>query len=728
MKRIAVLLLATGLLAEVGLAQIDLEPVVSGLTRPVFVGHSGDGSGRLFIVEQAGRILIFNGSALLPQAFLDIQALVTSGGERGLLGLAFHPQFAINRRFFVNYTRTQGTQLQTVVAEYQASTTDPNRANPTGQVLLSFDQPFSNHNGGFLGFGTDGYLYIATGDGGSAGDPQGNGQNLGTLLGKVLRINVNPPAGLIPPDNPFVGRAGARPEIWAYGLRNPYRMSFDFATGRLFAGDVGQNSWEEIDIVMRGRNYGWNIVEGPNCFPPGTTTCNRAGLTEPISFYGRDEGASVTGGYVFRGPANPGLNGDYIFGDYISGRIWALRENGSGAFARRLLMDTNLSISSFGVDGSGRLYVVDYGGAIFRFANQPAPDLVISNAALGTLVSGNLAVYRVDVTNQGSQTARMETDVSGTLPSGLRLVSGRGDGWTCGSASSELLCQHTDSIATGSSTALFLVVRVDPDAPASVRFTATVSNPEDTTFANNSATSDTPVVRAESVPLNYPQLAIGGQVRSILVVSNKSALAWQGTVLLRGDEGQEWDTPWTLNGGDRSGGSSFPIDLPPFSSANFTLGGDGIARDGFLEIVPGPLVSGLDLATSFFFEVRTENDHLLDSTGIAASPLGIAFVIPVEKSLAVDTGFAVAPLTATDPLAVTLTLYDAEGQVVGSRPLNVQGHLSAFVTEYFDQLGDGFVGSLRLESIQSFFATALRVEGSPGDFQLTAVPPSPLPF
>ncbi len=727
MKRLTMMLLVAGLMLDVGLAQIELEQVVSGLSRPVFVGHAGDGSGRLFIIEQEGRILIFNGTALLPQPFLDIRSLVTFGGERGLLGLAFHPQFATNRRFFVNYTRTHGTQLQTVIAEYQASASDPNRANANGQVVLSFDQPFVNHNGGFIGFGADGYLYIATGDGGSGGDPQGNGQNLGTLLGKVLRINVNPPAGLIPPGNPFVSRPGARPEIWAYGLRNPFRMSFDFATGRLFAADVGQNDWEEVDIIMRGRNYGWNIVEGPNCYPPGTASCNRTGLTDPISFYGRDEGASVTGGYVFRGPANPGLNGDYIFGDFVSGRIWALRENSSGSWNRRLLMDTSLRISSFGVDESGRLYVVDLNGSIFRFSNQPTPDLVVSNSALGTLVSGTAAVYRIDVTNQGSLTARMGTTLSGALPSGLRLISGSGAGWTCGLVSRDVVCRHPGPIAIGESTPVLLVVQVDPVAPASVRFTVTVSNPEDTTFNNNTSTSDTPVAPAATVPLSYPQLVIGGGVRSILVVSNKSSSPWSGLARLAGDDGQAWVTPWSLNGEDTTGNSSFPIELSPFSSAAYSMDGDEVAREGFLEIVAGTPSSGLDLATSFFFEVRTGDGQLLDSTGIAASPLGISFVIPVEKDVGIDTGFAVSPLERDEPLALTLTLVDAQGQMVGSSPIFVEGHVAGFVSGYFDQIPDGFVGSLRLESTRSFYATALRVEGPPGDFQLTAVPPSPIP-
>jgi glucose/arabinose dehydrogenase len=298
---------------------------------------------------------------------------VASGGELGLLGLAFHPAYAFNRKFYVDYTRPSGSLWETVVAEYLASAANPDQADAASErILLTVAQPFSNHKGGQLAFGPDGFLYIALGDGGSGGDPMGNGQNLQALLGKILRIDVNGSSGgqpyAIPPDNPFAS-GGGRPEIFAYGFRNPWRFSFDSATGTLFAGDVGQNSFEEVDIVQKGLNYGWNIMEGSHCFAPATG-CNMAGLTMPINDYGRDQGTTVIGGFVYRGSAIPALVGAYVFGDFGNGRIWGLRQGSSGAWERTQLAASGKSISSFGRDETGELYVVDYSGLVWRLAAQ----------------------------------------------------------------------------------------------------------------------------------------------------------------------------------------------------------------------------------------------------------------------------------------------------------------------------------------------------------------------
>ena len=341
--------------------------MVTGLDSPVGFVQPPDDSGRLFIVEQAGMIRIVQGGVLVSTPFLDIRARVTSGGETVLLGLAFHPNFAQNRRFFLDYTRTENGQLQSVVAEYQVSPADPNTADSAEAILLVVDQPFANHNGGQLAFGPDGDLYIALGDGGSGGDPLGNGQNLGTLLGKLLRIDVDSATPYaVPADNPFVAQPGARGEIWAYGLRNPWRFSFDRSTGRLFCGDVGQGNYEEADLITRGGNYGWNIMEGMHCYPPSTASCDMSGLTFPIAEYSHAEGNSITGGYVYRGAAIPGLRGTYVFGDFGSGRIWGLTEKPPGTWTRTELLDTDLSISSFGQDASGEIYVVGYGGGVYR--------------------------------------------------------------------------------------------------------------------------------------------------------------------------------------------------------------------------------------------------------------------------------------------------------------------------------------------------------------------------
>ena len=343
--------------ASWGAVTIKAEPVVTGLSSPVDITHAGDGSGRLFITLQGGRVVIFDGVQILSPPFLDINSLVSSGGERGLLGAAFHPNYVGNGFFYVSYTDTAG---DSVIARYSVSL-DPNRADPTsGVILLTIPQPFSNHNGGQLHFGPDGYLYIGIGDGGSGGDPQNNGQDLGKLLGKILRIDVD--SGFpftVPPDNPFVGVVGAREEIWSFGLRNPWRFSFDRLTGDMFIGDVGQNSWEEVDFQPAnstgGENYGWRLMEGNSCFNPAIN-CNNGTLTLPILVYDHSVGCSVTGGYLYRGSKNPNLNGLYLYGDFCSGLIWGAQEDGLGGWNTTVLLDTNFSISTFGEDESGEIY------------------------------------------------------------------------------------------------------------------------------------------------------------------------------------------------------------------------------------------------------------------------------------------------------------------------------------------------------------------------------------
>jgi glucose/arabinose dehydrogenase len=358
--------------------------VVSGLERPVFVTAPA-GDARLFIVEQRGRILVLRDGELLPTPFLDIDPLVPDVGgadERGLLGLAFHPDYAANGFFYVNYIDLQN---RTVVARYQVDADDPDVADPTSAtILLVIPQPFANHNGGMMAFGPeDGYLYIGMGDGGSAGDPLNNAQNLGVLLGKMLRIDVDsgePYA--IPPDNPFVDDPQARDEIWAYGLRNPWRWSFDRLTGDLYIADVGQNAWEEIDYQPAGspggENYGWRLMEGTHCYEP-PADCDDDSLTPPIFEYGHTGGAcSVTGGYVYRGEAIPGLQGTYFFADWCNGKIWSFRYEGGQILEftdRTAELDPGggnaISFpSSFGEDGFGELYVVDWspgpGGEVYR--------------------------------------------------------------------------------------------------------------------------------------------------------------------------------------------------------------------------------------------------------------------------------------------------------------------------------------------------------------------------
>lgn len=344
---------------------IALEAIVSGgLRNPLYVAHAGDGSGRLFVLEQPGRIRLVKDGQLLEAPFLDITRNVLSGGERGLLGLAFHPDYPRNGRYVVNYTRVPDGA--TVVAAYRVSD-NPDVSRTDEQVLLVVLQPYANHNGGMVEFGPDGFLYVALGDGGSGGDPENRAQNRDELLGKILRID--PDHGTpyaIPPDNPFAA-GGGRPEIFAYGLRNPWRFSFDRASGALWAADVGQNDWEEIDVIRRGGNYGWRIMEGAHCFRP-RTGCPAEGLVLPVAEYRNQRPrCSITGGYVYRGTRIPALRGAYVYGDYCSGEIFGFVPGVHGpADGARVLLATGLSISSFGQDQDGELYVVGHEGSVHR--------------------------------------------------------------------------------------------------------------------------------------------------------------------------------------------------------------------------------------------------------------------------------------------------------------------------------------------------------------------------
>ena len=345
---------------------VRLTRVASGFERPLGLTHAGDGSGRLFVVEQGGRIRVIGKQGGEPRTFLDLSSLTRAGGERGLLGLAFDPKFRQNGRLYVNYTDRNG---DTVIARYTAQGDQAN-AN-SAVVLLRIGQPYANHNGGQLAFGPDGMLYIGTGDGGSGGDPQNNGQKLDTLMGKILRIDVSGEKYAVPKDNPFVNRANVKPEIWAYGLRNPWRFSFDRRTGDLFIADVGQNKFEEINFQPKaskgGENYGWRLREAASCFNP-ESNCQRSGLVDPVLQYEHSEGVSVTGGYAYRGKALPTLAGKYVYGDFASGTIWAGTRGSNGRWSAQKLLDTEHNISSFGEDEDGELYLTDYGsGTIYRF-------------------------------------------------------------------------------------------------------------------------------------------------------------------------------------------------------------------------------------------------------------------------------------------------------------------------------------------------------------------------
>jgi glucose/arabinose dehydrogenase len=356
--------------------------VAGGLSKPVLATHAGDGSGRMFIVQQGGRIRILKNGVLLAAPFLDLAANVaTAGNEQGLLGLAFHPQFETNGKFYVYLTlKSSGAQI---VNEYRASPPSANTVDwHTGRRILTMTDPYTNHNGGHMAFGPDGFLYIGTGDGGSAGDPGNRAQSTTSLLGKILRIDINGTNGAtpyrIPPTNPYVG-IGGWDEIWARGLRNPWRFSFDRATGDLWIGDVGQNQYEEIDVSRastgsgRGANYGWRLMEGRHCYNP-PSGCSSSGKVVPIVEYTHASGnCSVTGGYVYRGTLYPVLQGGYLFGDYCSGRFWTVSAAAASPATPVFLAQSALSISSFGEDEAGEVYAVFHEGYVYRLTATAKP-------------------------------------------------------------------------------------------------------------------------------------------------------------------------------------------------------------------------------------------------------------------------------------------------------------------------------------------------------------------
>ena len=408
--------------------------LAAGFTRPVQVTHAGDGSGRMFVVEQTGRIKIIQNGQVLATPFLNLASLVACCGERGLLGLAFHPDYQHNGFLYVNYTRSGDGA--TVIARYSVSA-DPNLASPgSALILLTIPQPYSNHNGGQVMFGPDGYLYIGMGDGGSGGDPLNHAQNKNTLLGAMLRLDVDSGTPYaIPPDNPYVGRDGAD-EIWAIGLRNPWRFSFDRASGDLYIGDVGQNTWEEISYQAAhtpgGLNFGWRCREGSHPYtsaPPCDSSAYLAGLTDPIAEYSHAEGQSVTGGFVYRGSLYPALVGRYFFADYVTGKIWSIYQTGSNPTswsARELELDAPFSISAFGEDEAGELYVVGYSdGTVRRLAdvNGPSPVLSGSTKTASAVYAdpGQVVTYTLLLRNSGAPSAQTFA-LTDTLPAGLAYV------------------------------------------------------------------------------------------------------------------------------------------------------------------------------------------------------------------------------------------------------------------------------------------------------------------
>lgn len=386
-------------------SQYQLKPAFPSLPNfsyPIEMVQAFDGTNRLFVAQQRGLIYVFDNSPSVSskKIFLNLSGKVSpSGGEAGLLGLAFHPNYETNRYFYVNFTFDSASALYSRISRFTASSSNPDTTLPsTEQILITLPQPFSNHNGGKVSFGPDGYLYISFGDGGSGGDPQGNGQSLSTLLGKILRINVDSSANgknySIPVSNPYFGNlSGYKEEIYAYGLRNVWKFSFDYTTGKLWAGDVGQNAFEEIDIIEKGKNYGWNKMEGFNCY--GTCDTTGKGFTRPVYHYSHTLGLSITGGYIYRGTLLPGLYGKYLYADYQYCSVWALSYDGINPTTNVQLWDSTNNtffISTFGTDQNNELYVVRYGntlGAIYKIVNSAVSTLDLKSSIQGFYNSGN---------------------------------------------------------------------------------------------------------------------------------------------------------------------------------------------------------------------------------------------------------------------------------------------------------------------------------------------------
>jgi glucose/arabinose dehydrogenase len=357
---------------------VSLETYVTVPGGPLAITSPHDGTGRLFVATKAGHVRILRDGVLDPDPMLDISALVSTGGEQGLLGIAVHPGFPDDPRVVVDYTDVNG---DTVVASYRLEADDPDRLDPgSATTILTVDQPYANHNGGAVGFGPDGYLHVALGDGGSGGDPLESGEHQDTLLGKILRLDIDSPgagggAYAIPPGNPFANVSGARPEIWLTGLRNPWRFAFDRATGNLWIGDVGQGAWEEVDVAptgVGGLDFGWDRMEGAHCFEP-ETGCPTDGLTLPLTEYGHEEGCTIIGGTVYRGTAQALLAGGYLFGDYCTGRLWAIAADGAaiapaagGGLVPTRVGTAGAGLAGFGEDEAGELYAANLDGTVSR--------------------------------------------------------------------------------------------------------------------------------------------------------------------------------------------------------------------------------------------------------------------------------------------------------------------------------------------------------------------------
>ena len=721
---VLILFVFSAALLQAQTPRLSLAPVLSGLSQPVFLTNARDGTNRRFIVEQAGRIRVLLPEAATPALFLDITSRVLFGGERGLLGLAFHPQFGANGRLYVNYTRRPDGA--TVVAEY--------RDGVEQRVLFTVAQPYENHNGGMIEFGPDGYLYIGMGDGGSGNDPGNRAQNLNELLGKMLRINVDV--------------LNSQPEIFAYGFRNPWRFSFDRATGQLYAGDVGQSSREEIDIVTRGGNYGWRVWEGTLCTGLGPAPCSAPGFIPPIADYqntGPSGRCSIIGGYVYRGTQASLPYGAYVYGDLCSGEILMLKDG-----VQTVLLDTTLQISSFGEDEAGEIYVVNINGSIFKLTN---PDVV--TASQRSFATAERQAFAVSTAGSaGGLTvgyARIQPAAAQPVPSGLAIFALRQQGVLVSEASvpaspaigaGRLFAEVGGAVNTG-------VALANPNGQdATVSFYFTDSN--GTNFGQGTTTI--PANRQISAFLNQPPFNGGDTLAGTFTFSASppiAAIALRGFTNERGEflittlpimeiggsssatttiphfaDGGGWTTQVVLvNPLDSalSGTAQFlgpggdviqtsPYTIAPRSSARVvTAGSGGSTRTGSVRIPPGPGALAI-------FSYKPGGVTVTEG-GVPVLPPATALQVYVDSPGAIQSGLAIAnPSTA--PADVTLEISGASAGL----SIPPGGQRAMFLSEIPGLAG--LQGVLRITSATPIAVIGVRGRANErGEFLITTAMP-----
>ena len=716
--------LAAPLMAQT--PRIALEPLASNLSSPLYLTNAHDGSNRRFIIEQPGRIRVLQPGSTAPTLFLDISSRVLSGGERGLLGLAFHPRFAANGRYFVNYTRRPDGA--TVVAEYTGG---------NERVLFTVAQPYENHNGGMVEFGPDGLLYIGMGDGGSGNDPENRAQNLNEMLGKMLRINVDIP--------------NSRPEVFAYGMRNPWRFSFDRVTGQMYAGDVGQDSREEIDIITAGGNYGWRVWEGTQCTNLGPAPCSAPGFIAPIADYGHTAGrCSITGGYVYRGRQASLPYGAYVYGDYCSGEIFMLKDG-----VQTVLLKTTMAISSFGEDEAGEVYVVDLNGSVFRIIN---PDAITASNRTFQAASASAFV----ASTPGSAVAlttgytRIQADQGRPLPAGMAIIGFRQRGILVSEAAvqaSPLVSSGRifAEIGNGVNTGIALANPNNVAVTVSFYFTdaggANVGNgntviPANTqiadflneatfggqssffgTFTFTSSLSISAVglrgfynERSEFLSTTIPVISIGdAPIDAVTIPHFADGGGWVTQVVLvnPGDTAISGNVQFADRAGSVTRTESF--NVAPRSSARVVTAGTGTSiQTGSVRITPG--VNAISI-----FAFKT-NGITVTLAGVPALAAGKAFRSYVESSVSVRSGLAIANPSAT---AVTVSLELSGGTTSVTLPAN--GQTSFFLTELpaFAGLPRPFRGVVRVVAPASVVLTSLRGHTNErGEFLIASTPPA----